>query len=575
MQLKKSLLGLQPLLMVAPDPKGLLSLALAKGLPPVVPTWGEKVQRHHPGGAQGRLTPHLALTHFLRPTCLSGKFPFFPPLLQQIHLQQWLRILKGLDSTPWTAPRSHSQAPTPKHQAPLSWISSILPLLAQKYQQGFAAWADVSTQSPGGAPGPPISAGVGNLIPGGEGLDLGSWTGQRLCTGDCPKCDPAALPTPILFPPGDCSLLWEDLELRRSQRSSWSRERDQGDWERRGEEEEGRSRQHQDLCVFMSWCKDLPADMKTGRSFVVNHLKMAFFAHSSLSCDSWISQSQSFPTARTLPPLPSFPLWVSSCFQIFLESHHWVLAPGTILPVWRPWQIPKSHPSLASHPSFGSSFAFPSFLWLILCLSLIHTSAVPLTPCSFLPSCSCPLGARTLLYPNAIFFTLNSSSARKKPWQLKIGLDWRKWIIPQSDGNTLSQGILFCLRDPDHFHLWGLIPILSSPAKPSFLSWVWSCYSPIIHSVLSTQDLSLVLVFQLHFRALLPAQRPPHQGKIWWNPPFSAFLDNIIPCETLRLCKSQILWSVPSTPHLESLLVACRKQDLNSWKHKICSFWNM
>lgn len=98
----------------------------------------------------------------------------------------------------------------------------------------------------------------------------------------------------------------------------------QGDWEgRRGaEQEEGKSRQHQDL--FMSWCKDLPADMKTGRSFVVNHLKMVDFCPffpilqfldptvPVLPCFRHIT------TAGTLPPCPA----LFSCFQIFLESHH-------------------------------------------------------------------------------------------------------------------------------------------------------------------------------------------------------------------------------------------------------------
>lgn len=161
MQLKKSLLRLQPLLMVALSPRdspawprvrvGLqLSPHKAKN-PKTRPWWSSGVFNSPP------------CTYFHRPFCLSGSFPFFPPLLQQTHL----RILLDLGFISWTSLSSPSQASIPDHQAALSaplppsppWISSILTLLAQKCQQGFVAWADVSTQSRGGAQSAPVSAG--------------------------------------------------------------------------------------------------------------------------------------------------------------------------------------------------------------------------------------------------------------------------------------------------------------------------------------------------------------------------------------------------------------------------------
>lgn len=157
---------------------------------------------------------------------------------------------------------------------------------------------------------------MGNCSTGGEGLYLQSSAGQRLFSGDNPVCDPAALSMAKLFPPGDHLLLWEDKE---NSVSSWSRERGQGGWEgRRGaEQEEGRSRQQQDLCVFLSCCKDLPADMETGRSFVVNHLKKAAFCPflpilqfldptlSVLPCFIYRASTRHITTARSLPPCPA------------------------------------------------------------------------------------------------------------------------------------------------------------------------------------------------------------------------------------------------------------------------------
>lgn len=116
-------------------------------------------------------------------------------------------------------------------------------------------------------------------------------------------------------------------KTRRTQWSSWSRERGQGGWEgRRGaEQEEGRSRQQQDLCVFLSCCKDLPADMETGRSFVVNHLKKAAFCPilpilqfldptvSVLPCFIYRASTRHITTARSLLPCPAL---LSSIFLL-------------------------------------------------------------------------------------------------------------------------------------------------------------------------------------------------------------------------------------------------------------------
>lgn len=141
----------------------------------------------------------------------------------------------------------------------------------------------------------------------------------------------------------------------------------------------------------MSWCEDLPADMKT---FVVNHLKVEDFCPFFPICNSWIPQFLSFPVLGTSqhpglchPALPSFP---ASRFSLSLITECWALAQLCLFGELDKFPASKPHPSLASHPFFDSSFTLPTS---------------QLSSCSLLPSWPCPLGARTLLCPNAIFYT--------------------------------------------------------------------------------------------------------------------------------------------------------------------------
>lgn len=105
--------------------------------------------------------------------------------------------------------------------------------------------------------------------------------------------------------------VWEDLfELTRGRRN-WSRKRGQGDWEgRRGQSRRREGPGNTMISVFMSRCKDLPADMKPGRSFVVNHLRKGFcpFFPTLQLLDPTVSVLPCFrhiPTARTLPACPA------------------------------------------------------------------------------------------------------------------------------------------------------------------------------------------------------------------------------------------------------------------------------
>lgn len=116
---------------------------------------------------------------------------------------------------------------------------------------------------------------------------------------------------------------------------------------------------------------------------------------------------------------------------------------------------------------------------------------------------------------------------------------------------------------------------LPPPAQPVFLSWVCSSYSPILHSVLSTHSLSLVLVIQILSRALLPAQRPPKRIKSGEIPSSWHFLTKLFPVKPWEFPYLRFCGVFPQ--HLTLSLyhwVVSPKQDLNSWQHKICSFWD-
>lgn len=411
--------------MVAPDPKGLPSLALAEAWPPIVPTQGEKIPKHHPGGAQGCLTSHLALINFHRPFCLSGRFPFFPALLQQTLLQQRLRILMALDFPPWTAPRSHSHPPTTGlpslgfppffHFLPRNTSKALLPELM------LPLTAVVEPRVP------PAVLGMGwggEWQPWGRGVGSGelNWAEalwwRRPHVWSCSFVHGKALPTRRLLlalgrPAGANKESVEQLE--------------QGERPRRlGREERSRAGGGKVQAAPGSLCLHV---LVSGPS--CRHDDWQVFCGKSSQNSSFlpILPCPSIPASHSLSPslfqahhnsqdfatLPC-PLFLCGCllasrFSLSLITECWPLAQLCLSGDLDKFPASKPHPTLASYPFFDSSFSFPISISQLSSWSLAHSAflALPirckdtsLSKCHFLPSIS---------------------EAHKENWHLIIGLD--------------------------------------------------------------------------------------------------------------------------------------------------------
>lgn len=208
--------------------------------------------------------------------------------------------------------------------------------------------------------------------------------------------------------------------------------------------------------------------MKTGQSFVVNHLKKVPFCPFlpilqfldptvlSPSLFSLQSQHKAHHNSQEFATLPC-PLFLcggllASRFSVSLTTECWPLAQLCPSGDLDKFPVSKPHPSSASHPFFDSSFPFPTSTSL---------SAVLLIPCSFQK-------VQGHFFIQMPFSTLRFSSAqRKRTSQNRVGLEKVNLMILQADGNALSQGIILVFIIHINSILESLF-LFSPPARPIF-----------------------------------------------------------------------------------------------------------
>lgn len=390
---------LQPLLMVLLTP-GTAQPCLGEGWPPVVPMWGQKIQRHNPAvprGAQECLTSHLAVIHLFISFHLSvsqgssrfsldlsvsqGNSHFsLPSCSKHVSNNGSAHVLVDLDLTLWTAPRSH---PSPNAQAPLSAALSCLTSLdflhfstsCPEMTARLCCLSWCFHSKPWWRP-------TGLEFVWRAELGRGFWVEPTPCVILQP-----ALSMGNLFPSGDHLLFWEICLGFSITRKSYGAagERKAKEIGKGGEEQ---SRRLEGL-----------GNTRISVSEIISE-KVAFCPF--------------FPLLQILDPTVSVLPWFISRASIkhmttargLLSCSHQLcgclLASNLITGCW-PWHssAPLGTLTKSLHQNL-IPVCLPILPWTHLSFSPHPHLSCPLIPCSFL---ACPLGVRTFLHPNVTFYT--------------------------------------------------------------------------------------------------------------------------------------------------------------------------